>query len=353
MNTTPPRPAYRASRPLSWTHSVLGIPADCDIRCFTAEAAELQAQSPQGLTLGVSFFVPSSDFQNLVSRVYGYLGRDMGSCSATVPNTPLPAGLQFVTAFPLVLPLEDDDDGEEKPPVVCGELWTLCPSGNMTASEFESAYNQVMSGCLPCPHPASEERPPLPPLHTEWFSELRLDGAASDMLTCVAKYALDSLAVESVDPNVQLLAFLFARHLLATDMAFSELLSIGPIASMAATALEAWIVPDVFIEASVYGAQDQLAVVLDYEPEPPALQLYKVGVVFTRVCVAYEFYSNFCNICFSALPAPHPHQFRLTHAFFMRQVHHGGILSKVVCVRERESRKSRLSGSSTSTDFEG
>ena len=92
---------------------------------------------------------------------------------------------------------------------------------------------------------------------------------AVDRLTRVAVHALDGLSANSGDPNTQLLAFLFARHLVATDMAFSELLSIGPIACMVATALEAWIVRDPFLMSSVYEAQDLLAAVLDCKPVRP------------------------------------------------------------------------------------
>ncbi len=80
--------------------------------------------------------------------------------------------------------------------------------------------------------------------------QLDMDRSPADKLTCAVTMARDALSSEATEPNVQWFAKLYGLHLRATDMDFEDLLGFGPLASMAAAALEAWSVEDGFLIAS-------------------------------------------------------------------------------------------------------
>ncbi|GFR49224.1 hypothetical protein Agub_g11143 [Astrephomene gubernaculifera] len=134
----------------------------------------------------------------------------------------------------------------------------------MPAADFEAIFAELIANSsIPCEMKAGAAPVDL---------QLDRDRNPADKLTCAAMMALDALSREATDPNVQWFATLYALHLRATDMDFEDLLGFGPLASMAAAALEAWTVEDGFLMASACEAQDRLAEVLEWKLTRPAYQ---------------------------------------------------------------------------------
>ena len=90
----------------------------------------------------------------------------------------------------------------------------------------------------------------------------------------MAVMALDELAEQSADPNTRLFAWLFARHVSAVDMEFTDLMKLAPLASLVAAALEAWVVRDPWLQMDAWQAQDQLSKVVGRSLISPSYQPY-------------------------------------------------------------------------------
>ena len=283
----------------------------------------LKAQKPEKKKLGtsipgVSFFDPDIDkFQHAHTFVRARFINNVPPvvCVVVTQDKKLPTGLMFVQDVKLLSRVKEDPAGN----VTLGDHWTLYASldaagKEMRSDHFEAAYKEflldpnhsstcVMQGgaeaqrlsahrdpdldrdCMPAdkltlpghssPCCGMEGGAEAQQLSAHRDPDLDLDCMPADKLTRVCVMAMDELAANTECPNVSLFAFLFARHLAAVDMAFAELLlDAGAIVSMAAAALEAWAVPDSSHMKDVLEAQDQIAAVLEYEPERPA---YVVG----------------------------------------------------------------------------
>ena len=244
----------------------------------------LKAQKPEKKKLGtsipgVSFFDPDIDkFQHAHTFVRARFINNVPPvvCVVVTQDKKLPTGLMFVQDVKLLSRVKEDPAGN----VTLGDHWTLYASldaagKEMRSDHFEAAYKEFLldpnhsSTCV-MQGGAEAQR-----LSAHRDPDLDLDCMPADKLTRVCVMAMDELAANTECPNVSLFAFLFARHLAAVDMAFAELLlDAGAIVSMAAAALEAWAVPDSSHMKDVLEAQDQIAAVLEYEPERPA---YVVG----------------------------------------------------------------------------
>eukprot|EP00798_Chlamydomonas_sp_ICE-L_P009335 gene9335-biopygen9242 len=182
--------------------------------------------------------------------------------SITVPNVDLPADLGFTQDFDLKLAIGDDGAV-----VVCGRHWTLFTTVTQPMADFEAAYGSLQQNAMvSCSAAASAEPQPL-----------NIDDSCMpfDKLTYAVVVALEELVDNSCCPNTRVFAWLYAKHLRAADMVFTDLLQTPAIANMAATALDAWVVRHPMFRAQAHEAQDLLITVLDdYTPSRPRYEPY-------------------------------------------------------------------------------
>eukprot|EP00798_Chlamydomonas_sp_ICE-L_P032809 gene32809-biopygen14018 len=179
--------------------------------------------------------------------------------SITVPNVDLPADLGFTQDFDLKLAIGDDGAV-----VVCGRHWTLFTTVTQPMADFEAAYGSLQqTAMVSCAAAAAAEPPPL---------DIDDSCMPFDKLTYAVVVALEELVDNSCCPNTRVFAWLYAKHLRAADMAFTDLLQTPAIANMAATALDAWFVRHPMFRAQAHEAQDLLITVLDdYTPSRPRI----------------------------------------------------------------------------------
>ena len=244
-------------------------PVDGDVKSTTLNGQKayfLRAQ-PQGdrPISGVSFIVSTP---GLSAAVHGKLASEDWGCVVTVPGTPLPAGLGFVHDGPLMLSLH----GRDQPSVECGQHYTCYATTDMGTAEFEVLFQQFLSTCLPCTMQGEAE-----PAIAVGGDDDDDDTWPGDRLVSACVMALYNLAATTEEPNIRLLARLFARHLRAVDPGFQEVLRIGPLADMVATALSCCTVRDPFLEAHVSDARARLADVLGYTLPAPAYEPDRVS----------------------------------------------------------------------------
>eukprot|EP00798_Chlamydomonas_sp_ICE-L_P010529 gene10529-biopygen4938 len=182
--------------------------------------------------------------------------------SITVPNVDLPADLGFTQDFDLKLAIGDDGAV-----VVCGRHWTLFTTVTQPMADFEAAYGSLQqTAMVSCAAAAAAEPPPL---------DIDDSCMPFDKLTYAVVVALEELVDNSCCPNTRVFAWLYAKHLRAADMAFTDLLQTPAIANMAATALDAWFVRHPMFRAQAHEAQDLLITVLDdYTPSRPRYEPY-------------------------------------------------------------------------------
>lgn len=285
LSTTPSATLHRALplQPLNWEYKP-GRPRDGDVKSnvdlatgvktytLYAQPRKRHKYTGEPIYNGVSFFEPYIQFfkqihQQLTNTGASAHGHDNPGCAVLVPNVSLPDGMAFVNDGKLSLPLEGDDRVE------CGEHYTLFATRAMPAAEFDALFAELISNnSIPCKLEGGAAPVNL---------QLDMDRSPLDKLTCAAMMALDALSSEATDPNVQWFAKLYALHLRATDMDFEDLLGFGPLASMAAAALEAWSVQDGLLMASACEAQDRLAGLLECKFTRPAYQPPWVSYVTT------------------------------------------------------------------------
>eukprot|EP00798_Chlamydomonas_sp_ICE-L_P025088 gene25088-biopygen19541 len=182
--------------------------------------------------------------------------------SITVPNVDLPVDLGFTQDFDLKLAIGDDGDV-----VVCGRHWTLFTTVTQPMADFEAAYGiQQQTAMVSCAAAAAAEPPPL---------DIDDSCMPFDKLTYAVVVALEELVDNSCCPNTRVFAWLYAKHLRAADMDFTDLLQTPAIANMASTALDAWFVRYPMFRAQAHEAQDLLITVLDdYTPSRPRYEPY-------------------------------------------------------------------------------
>eukprot|EP00798_Chlamydomonas_sp_ICE-L_P003036 gene3036-biopygen20775 len=140
--------------------------------------------------------------------------------SITVPNVVLPADLGFTQDFDLKLAIGDDGDV-----VVCGRHWTLFTTVTQPMADFEAAYGSLQQTTMvSCAAAAAAEPPPL---------DIDDSCMPFDKLTYAVVVALEELVDNSCCLNTRVFAWLYAKHLRAADMAFTDLLQTPAIANMA------------------------------------------------------------------------------------------------------------------------
>mmetsp|Transcript_34953 Transcript_34953/g.77726 ORF Transcript_34953/g.77726 Transcript_34953/m.77726 type:complete len:359 (-) Transcript_34953:566-1642(-) len=256
MQTTPSSTLHRVLKRLDWSGSN-PLPTDGDVKKKTVNnqrvyfvRAQPRGQHP---IRGVSFFEPAPGF---LRAIHKHLGQHVVGCVVTVPGTPLPSFMRFVNDKELMLKLYGDDQE-----ITCGQHWTLYTTTEMAASEFEAAFQQLVTSCVPCSIQGNAEAEP--------DLDVDMDDMPGDTLTRASVMALDHLAKHTEDPNVKLFAHLYALHMRATDMAFEEVLQFGPMASMVAAALVAWTVRDPFLLVDACRVRDHLAATLEMEVAGP------------------------------------------------------------------------------------
>jgi hypothetical protein len=251
------RMLHRVNKPLNW----MLRPKDGELR---KDKLTLRGQASrcirEGVSIpGASFFQPSSES---AASVHQYLGFNVHGCCLLQPDVELPSNLKLVPDIRLVLPLYSPEEL-----IDCGQHWSLYAEEDMLISDFETAYNQLLAAhSLPCTMRAEAE--PL---------DIDDERTPGDKLTQVCVAAMDDLGVVAQDPNNKLFSQLFALHLRAQDMAFSEILQLPPIAHMAAVALEGWKVHDPLMHAYALQAQNMLAEMLGYVPTRPKYKPYWVS----------------------------------------------------------------------------
>eukprot|EP00798_Chlamydomonas_sp_ICE-L_P008451 gene8451-biopygen3799 len=182
--------------------------------------------------------------------------------SITVPNVDLPADLGFTQDFDLKLAIGDDGAV-----VVCGRHWTLFTTVTQPMADFEAAYGSLQQTTMvSCAAAAAAEPPPL---------DIDDSCMPFDKLTYAVVVALEELVDNSCCPNTRVFAWLYAKHLRAADMDFTDLMQTPAIANMASTALDAWFVRHPMFRAQAHEAQDLLITVLDdYTPSRPRYEPY-------------------------------------------------------------------------------
>lgn len=244
---------HRVLSPLNWVRSP-GQGLDGDVRSVEDKTTGrkiymLKAHQPKPgkSPRGASFFTPRPDFSK---ATHAYLGSgDSGYSVADPANLKLPPSLQLNSDGPLMLPLNGKDD----PKVECGDHWTLYTTTGMPATEFEAAYQIVLSQMTPCVLVGSASGS-----FVNLSPDIDWDRMPSDKLTYAVAQALEDLSNSTSHGNVRLFAGLFSHHLRATDIEFESVLQFGAIASMAEAALDAWTVRDPFLYANACEAQKLL-----------------------------------------------------------------------------------------------
>eukprot|EP00798_Chlamydomonas_sp_ICE-L_P028135 gene28135-biopygen32088 len=182
--------------------------------------------------------------------------------SITVPNVDLPVDLGFTQDFDLKLAIGDDGDV-----VVCGRHWTLFTTVTQPMADFEAAYGILQQTAMVSCAAAAAAEPPPPDIDDSCMP--------FDKLTYAVVVALEELVDNSCCPNTRVFAWLYAKHLRAADMDFTDLLQTPAIANMASTALDAWFVRHPMFRAQAHEAQDLLITVLDdYTPSRPRYEPY-------------------------------------------------------------------------------
>eukprot|EP00798_Chlamydomonas_sp_ICE-L_P000263 gene263-biopygen2270 len=196
--------------------------------------------------------------------------------SITVPNVDLPVDLGFTQDFDLKLAIGDDGDV-----VVCGRHWTLFTTVTQPMADFEAAYGIMQqTAMVSCAAAAAAEPPPL---------DIDDSCMPFDKLTYAVVVALEELVDNSCCPNTRVFAWLYAKHLRATDMDFMDLLQTPAIANMASTALDAWFVRHPMFRAQAHEAQDLLITVLDdYTPSRPRVPFFIVSTFHKHYFFASE-----------------------------------------------------------------
>lgn len=260
MERTPVEPVHRVLTPLLW-ESEPGRQPDGQVQLRDVNGVMtlmlLRQPYKRKRYLGVSLFVPQRD-QRILDGAHAYLNKDLFGCAVSVPNTPLPKGLQMVNDRVFKLRLFG---GQER--IVVGQHYTLFAAEDMTVIDFEREYEKLKKTCLPCD------------MHGRGVASLQALKALadpyvmpSDRLSAVAVMALEEAAL-TAEPNTALFATLFAIDMRACDTDFEEvLMGCGNRAMLVAAALDKFVARDPQVRENALDAQEALEAELpNYKPQ--------------------------------------------------------------------------------------
>ena len=250
---------HRVRAPLCWVKSRTNKQRpDGDVKSIVSgqPGLKLQAQPRGGRYAGVSLFVPSPTFSR---SVHTYLGYDSVGCAIIQPGTPLPADLGLfndIPEFSVAL------NGKDQPTVSCMSHWVLYTKREMTTSEFEAAYAEVLAACHDC------ELEQLMQAAADIGDNFDLDDPA-DPFTSIAVEALDHSFADHPNPSHKLCARIFALYLRSTDLPFKDVLQHWSICNLVAGGLSAWTVADPWLWNDVLDVCKLLSEVLDEDVPRP------------------------------------------------------------------------------------
>ena len=241
---------HRISCPLRWD------PAFGFVEERANAEGLLLPQPSKGKFRGIPCFVPLCDAAKTA------LVRDT---LVSVPNTPLPDGLQLVKDHTFAIRYIYEEER-----TIVGELYTLYVTKEMPTSACEQLYAELLQTFLPCTIQASGAATLL--------SLTDPHVMPCDPLTAVAVTALDALAraATTSDPHAAQFATLFALDMRACDEDFDEVLTgCGYRNWLVAAALDQYVARDPMVREAVIDAQDALEGALPgYKPQPCKYEPY-------------------------------------------------------------------------------